>query len=69
MYIISNRQMEEIVKYVEAYRRSVDVQRTDTRTFNAVRLAGILLKRLRAKQPFSKSDLSEGIKGFIQPDK
>ena len=57
--------MEEIIKYVEAYRQSIDVQRADTRTFNAVRLAGILLKRLRAKQPFSKSDLSEGIKGFI----
>lgn len=63
MYIISNKQMEDAIKFIEAYRKSVDVNSCDTRTFNSVRLSGILLKKLRAKQPLSE-DLSGELKNL-----
>ncbi len=56
MYVISNRQMEEIISYIKAWKDGVQVEEKDTRTYNKVRLANILLKKLKAKQPFSKSD-------------
>lgn len=65
MYIISNKQMEDIIQYIEAWKNGVKVEERDTRTYNKVRLANILLKKLRAKQPFSKSELSEALKNFI----
>lgn len=63
MYIISNKQMEDAIKFIEAYRKSVDVNSCDTRTFNSVRLSGILLKKLRAKQQLSE-DLSGELKNL-----
>ena len=65
MYIISNKQMEDIIQYIEAWKNGVKVEERDTRTYNKVRLANILLKKLRANQPFSKSELSETLKNFI----
>lgn len=65
MYIISNKQMEDIIQYIEAWKNGVKGEERDTRTYNKVRLANILLKKLRAKQPFSKSELSETLKNFI----
>lgn len=65
MYIISNKQMEDIIQYIEAWKNGVKVEERDTRTYNKVRLANILLKKLRAKQPFSKSEFSETLKNFI----
>lgn len=65
MYIISNKQMEDIIQYIEAWKNGVKVEERDTRTYNKVRLANILLKKLRAEQPFSKSELSETLKNFI----
>lgn len=54
MYQVSNKDMEDIIKYVEAYRLSVDVKTCDIKTYNQVRMAGLLLRRLRAKQPLEK---------------
>lgn len=65
MYIISNKQMEDIINYIETWKNSVQVKEADTRTYNKVRLANILVKKLRAKQPFSQSELSETLKNFI----
>lgn len=65
MYIISNKQMEDIINYIEAWKNGVKVEESDTRTYNKVRLANILLKKLRAKQPLSKSDLSDSLKKFL----
>ena len=62
MYIISNKQMEDIIQYIEAWKNGVKVEERDTRTYNKVRLANILLKKLRAKQPLSKPELSESLK-------
>ncbi|WP_413589969.1 hypothetical protein [Bacteroides fragilis] len=57
--------MEDIINYIEAWKNGVKVEESDTRTYNKVRLANILLKKLRAKQPLSKSDLSDSIKKFF----
>lgn len=66
MFIISNRQMEDIIKYIEAWRETVDLKdQRDTRTHNAMRLSGLLLKRLKAKKAFGREDLSEGLKKYI----
>ena len=54
MYQVSNKDMEDIIKYVEAYRLSVDVKTCDIKNYNQVRMAGLLLRRLRAKQPLEK---------------
>lgn len=62
MYIISNKQMEDIISYIEAWKDGVQVEEKDTRTYNKVRLANILVKKLKAKQPLSKSELSESLK-------
>lgn len=42
--------------------RRVQVEEKDTRTYNKVRLANILVKKLKAKQPLSKPELSESLK-------
>ena len=42
MYIISNKQMEDIISYIEAWKDGVQVEEKDTRTYNKVRLANIL---------------------------
>lgn len=60
MYIISNKQMEDIISYIEAWKDGVQVEEKDTRTYNKVRLANILVKKL--KQPLSKPELSESLK-------
>ena len=62
MYIISNKQMEDIISYIEAWKDGVQVEEKDTRTYNKVRLANILVKKLKAKQPLSKPELSENLK-------
>ena len=65
MYIISNKQMEDIISYIEAWKDGVQVEEKDTRTYNKVRLANILVKKLKAKQPLSKPELSNNLKKFI----
>ena len=62
MYIISNKQMEDIISYIEAWKDGVQVEEKDTRTYNKVRLANILVKKLKAKQPLSKPALSDSLK-------
>lgn len=62
MYIISNKQMEDIISYIEAWKDGVQVEEKDTRTYNKVRLANILVKKLKAKLPLSKPELSESLK-------
>lgn len=64
MYIISNKQMEDIIRYVEAYCLSVGASESDTRKLNSVRLAGILLRKLRAKQPLAQPSDIEPLKGY-----
>lgn len=64
MYIVSNKDMEDIIKYVEAYRLSVDVKTCDIKTYNQVRMAGLMLRRLRAKQPLEKQS-SENVRKTV----
>lgn len=67
MYQISNKDMEDVIKYIEAYRLSVDVKTCDIKTYNQVRMAGLMLKRLRAKQPLEKPSQSSPSKDLSAP--
>ena len=67
MYQVSNKDMEDIIKYVEAYRLSVDVKTCDIKTYNQVRMVGLLLRRLRAKQPLEKPSQASPSKDLSAP--
>ena len=60
MIIISNKQRDDILRYIELMCDNLHGQ--DTRTFNTKRLARNLANRLKAKQPFSASDLPVQLK-------
>ena len=67
MYQVSNKDMEDIIKYVEAYRLSVDVKTCDIKTYNQVRMAVLLLRRLKAKQPLEKPSQASPSKDLSAP--
>ena len=67
MYQVSNKDMEDIIKYVEAYRLSVDVKTCDIKTYNQVRMGGLLLRRLKAKQPLEKPSQASPSKDLSAP--
>ena len=67
MYIVSNKDMEDIIRYVEAYRLSVDVKTCDIKTYNQMRMAGLLLRRLKAKQPLEKPYQANPSKDLYTP--
>lgn len=60
MILISDRQRDDICKYLDLMCESLTGQ--DNRTYNTKRLARILARKLRAKQPLSASELPEGMK-------
>lgn len=53
--IISNKQRDDILRYIDLMCEAL--QGKDTRTYNTKRLARNLANRLKAKQPFDASDL------------
>lgn len=57
MYIISNNQLADCIRFTELMIETMPVN--DNRSYNIKRMAGILLKQLRVKQPLSESELSE----------
>lgn len=69
MYIISNKQMEDIIRFVGAYCLSIEAGDSDTRKLNSVRLAGNLLRKLRAKQPLSQPSAIKPHKGYSNSEK
>lgn len=60
MYAISNKQMEDCRRFIELMCEHLPI--TDNRSYNIKRMAGILLKQLKAKQPLSQSELTDLIK-------
>lgn len=63
MYVISNQDRDYIIKYLDLM-----IQHTPKRNLteiNAVRVAGILKKKLETKQPFSLSDLPTELQKFL----
>lgn len=60
MIVISNKQRDDIVRYLDLLCQTL--QGTDTRTYNTKRLARILSKRLDAKQPIPSDELTERLK-------
>lgn len=62
MIIISNSQRDDIVRYIDLMCEAMKGQ--DTRTYNTKRLARKLAARMKAKQPFSASDLPVHLKNL-----
>ena len=62
MIIISNKQRDDILRYIELLCENLKGQ--DTRTYNTKRLAHNLAQRLKAKQPFAASDLPVQLKNL-----
>lgn len=60
MIVISNKQRDDIVRYLDLLCQTL--QGTDTRTYNTKQLARILSKRLNAKQPISSDELTDKLK-------
>lgn len=60
MIVISNKQRDDIVRYLDLLCQTL--QGDDTRTYNTKRLARILSKRLDEKQPISSDELTERLK-------
>lgn len=55
MIVISNKQRDDIVRYLEHLCNKV--QSEDLRTVNTKRLARALVKKLKAKKPLSDYDM------------
>lgn len=64
MIVISNKQRDDIVRYLDLLCQALHGD--DTRTYNTKRLARILSKRLNAKQPISSEELTERLKNQKQ---
>lgn len=62
MVIISNRQRDDIIRYIDLMCEAMQGQ--DTRTYNTKRLARNLAARLKAKQSFPASDLPVHLKNL-----
>lgn len=60
MIIISNKQRDDIVRYLDLLCQTLEGD--DTKTYNTKRLARILSKKLNSKQPISASELPEQLK-------
>lgn len=60
MYIISNTDMKQAIEYIEMMIQGLTD--TDLKTYNKKRMASILLRKFRAKQPLSQDSLSDDLK-------
>lgn len=60
MYIISNRQRDDILRYIEILCKCLPTK--GTKAINTRRLAMNLHKALEAKQPLSKEELTARLK-------
>lgn len=60
MIIISNKQRDDILRYIELMYENM--KGTDNKTYNTKRLAMKLHRVLEAKQPFSKEELTARLK-------
>lgn len=63
MFTVSNQQMEYIIKYIELMIERMDTAKTTD--YNTVRMARILIAKLRAKKPFSTQGLPDDIKRLL----
>lgn len=63
MFTISNQQMDYIIKYIELMIEKTDTAKTTN--YNTVRMARILIAKLRAKKPFSTQGLPDNIKRLL----
>lgn len=64
MYIISNQDMEQAIEFAE--QMIVSLTDTGLRAQNKKRLAQILVRKLKRKQPFTMSELPDDIRQFFR---
>lgn len=64
MIIISNKQRDDILRYIDLMCEAL--QGKDTRTHNTKRLARNLANKLKAKQPIDASDLPAQLKNLAK---
>ena len=63
MFTVSNQQMEYIIKYIELMIEKTDTAKTTD--YNTVRMARILIAKLRVNKPFSTQGLPDDIKRLL----
>lgn len=63
MYVISNQDRDYIIKFLDMMRANTPTK--NLTAINAVRVAGLLKKKLEMKQPFSLSELPTDIRKFL----
>ena len=63
MFTVSNQQMEYIIKYIELMIEKTDTAKTTD--YKTVRMARILIAKLRAKKSFSTQGLPDDIKRLL----
>lgn len=63
MYVISNQDRDYIIRFLEMM--IANTPRKGLTAINAVRVAGLLKKKLETKQPFSLSELPTDIKNLL----
>ena len=64
MYIISNQDMEQAIEFAE--QMIVSLTDTGLRAQNKKRLAQILVRKLKRKQPSTMSELPDDIRQFFR---
>lgn len=64
MIIISNKQRDDILRYIDLMCEAL--QGKDTRTYNTKRLARNLANKLKAKHSFAASDLPVQLKNHAK---
>lgn len=62
MYLISNKQLADCVRFTRIMIETMLAR--DTRAMNVRRVAGKLLKQLKAKQPLSEVELFEVMSSY-----
>ncbi len=64
MILLSNKQRDDIVRYLDILCRTLTSR--DSQTVNTKRLVRNLAKGLKAKQPFDASALPDNLKNFAK---
>lgn len=57
MYIISNKQMADTIRFIEEFVKGAGNEFSDTRRLNTIRMAKNLLRELRIKKPILKQEI------------
>ncbi len=57
MYIISNKQMSDTIRFIEEFVKGAGNEFSDTRKQNMIRMAKNLLRELRVRRPIPNQEI------------